>query len=75
MNELLDMTVVQVFIGLFVWFLVGCGVLAAIDDKEKRLFNWAKSAPLPMLYELAVMAWPYILWLWWKDRRNAQRSA
>jgi len=70
-NEFLGMTVVRVFIGLFVWFLIGCGALVAVDDEDERLFKWASSAPLPLLYELTVMAWPYILWLLWRDKRNA----
>ena len=71
MSDLLGMTIVQVFIGLFVWFVVGCGVLAAIDDEDQRLFKWASSAPLPLLYEITVMCWPFIVWLWWKNRRDA----
>lgn len=71
LNELSGMTIVQVLIGLFAWFLIGCGVLAAIDNEDQRLFKWAKDCPVPLGYELTIMAWPVILWLWWKNRRNA----
>lgn len=68
LNDFLGITIVQMIIGLFAWLFTGCGVLAAIDG-DNRLFNWAKSAPLPLLYEITVLTWPYILWLWWKNRR------
>lgn len=49
----------SVFLG---WFFIGCCVLAAVDDEHQSLFKWAKEAPIPGLYELTVMAWPYVAW-------------
>ena len=40
------------------------------DDEEQRLFRWAGSAPLPLLYEITVMCWPIILWFWWNEKRR-----
>ena len=71
LNELLSMTIVQVLIGLLVWFVIGCTVLAAIDDKDTSLYKWASNAPLPLLYELTVMAWPIILLFWIRRKNNA----
>lgn len=51
-----------ILIGVFMWFFVGCAVLAAVDHKDKRLFKWASSCPILFGYELVVMAWPYIAW-------------
>ena len=47
--------------GLLAWFVVGCGVLAAIDHNDQRLFRWASSCPLPFGYELTVILWPLIV--------------
>jgi len=63
------MIISLVLSGLFVWFVLGCAVLASIDH-DAGLYRWASNAPLPFLYELIVMAWPYFLWLWWKHRRS-----
>ncbi len=63
--------VLWIFGAMFIWIIVGCGVLAAIDDEDQRLFKWATSAPFKHpLYELTVMLWPYILWLWWKGKKE-----
>lgn len=49
-------------------YVVGCVVLATIDYKDQRLYRWAKSAPCEILFGVVVMAWPFILWLYFKER-------
>lgn len=74
MGKLLGMAIAQALIGLLAWFLIGCVVLAIIDDKDRRLFKWAKDCPIPFGYELTVTAWPVILWLWWRNGRYAKSA-
>lgn len=64
MTELLTVSA-----GLFGWFVLGCVVLAAIDDAEQSLFKWARQAPYG-LYVPTVMAWPAIfgVWFWQKTK-------
>lgn len=52
--------------GLFTWFFLGCLVCEGIDDSEQRLFKWVSSAPFG-LFVPTVMAWPVLLWLWWRQ--------
>ncbi len=52
------------FAAAFCWFVIGCGVLAAIDDDRSTLFKWARSAPNQALYVGAVMLWPLVVYLW-----------
>jgi hypothetical protein len=58
-----------ILIGWMIWCVIGCGVLAAIDDDEKRLFHWAKKSPIVGGYTIVVTAWPVILWMWWRSKR------
>ena len=60
-----------IIVGWLVWCVIGCGVLAAIDTNDQRLFKWAKECPVPFGYELTVTAWPAILYLWLNDKRRA----
>ena len=50
------------------WFIIGCIVLAAIDDEHQSLLKWASSCPIIFGYEITVMCWPIIVWYWWKRR-------
>ncbi|CAN7525996.1 hypothetical protein LJR071_003573 [Pseudomonas sp. LjRoot71] len=64
----------QFLIGIIIfaaWFIVGCAVLAFIDDENKSLFNWCKSCPVPGGYEIAVLAWPVITFYWLRQRKGA----
>jgi len=44
------------------WIILGCGVLAAVDNRERSLYEWARSAPNQLLYVLVLIAWPYVAW-------------
>jgi len=54
---------------LFGWPLLGCAVLAAVDDDERRLFEWARSAP-PCGYSMVLILWPIVaaVWVWGRLR-------
>jgi hypothetical protein len=51
-----------------VYFLIGCGIGAWLDDDEKRLFTWVKQCPLG--YTAGVLLWP----LWVRARRSELQS-
>lgn len=51
--------------------LIGSGVMAAMDDEDKRLFKWATSCPIPGGFTITVQTWPVWLWVWWRDRQSA----
>lgn len=57
-----------ILITWMIWFIVGCIVLSYMDDKDQRLFNWAKNCPLPGGYALTVTAWPIIVYYIWRKR-------
>lgn len=65
------MKALLIIAAITVWFLLGCAVLAFIDDENKSLFNWCKSCPLPCGYELTVFAWPIIAFYWLRQRKGA----
>lgn len=52
------------------WFLLGCLVLSAIDDDNNTLYRWASNCPIPLGYELTVLAWPVVLYFWWKVKKE-----
>ena len=56
-----------VFGACFLWFVLGCVVLALIDH-DGQLFLWAQGCPIPFGYELTVAAWPIILWFWFRAK-------
>lgn len=59
-------------VGLVVWFVIGCAVLATID-RDERLFWWAVASPYGMC-PIIVMAWPWVTAVYWFNR-DAWRSA
>lgn len=42
------------------WYLLGCGILALIDESEE-LLNWVNNAPHPFVRYIAIMLWPMIV--------------
>lgn len=69
MIEILTLTPVRWALGLLIWFVIGCAVLATIDDENESLRKWAFRAPFLFLYEIIVMSWPIILFFWYRKRR------
>lgn len=63
------MNILWILGSLGIWFIIGCGVLAFIDDNQ-MLFKWASSCPIPFGYELTVMAWPIILFIWMRKSHD-----
>ena len=57
-----------VIISIIVDYLLGCAVLAYIDDSERRLFKWASSNSL--LYSFVVMFWFITVFFWYKNKNN-----
>lgn len=51
------------------WYVLGCIVLAAIDDEQESLRLWARSGPLGRNgVGLVVMLWPVVLWMTRRSR-------
>jgi hypothetical protein len=50
---------------LIAWYVIGCGVLAAVDKREE-LFRWASQAPSELLYVLVVLSWPVVVWHYYR---------
>lgn len=50
----------NIIIGLIIWYLIGCVVLAAIDENEE-LFEWAKSGK-GFYFLLVVMFFPIVVY-------------
>jgi hypothetical protein len=49
---------------LVIWYVIGCAVLATIDDKDERLWKWVKTCPIPYGYLLSIMLWPILAYFW-----------
>lgn len=56
-------------IALLVWWIIGCGVLAAID-KDGRLLAWVKSWPMWGWF-FAVTFWPVVVYKTLTDKSDA----
>ena len=57
-----------VAVGWAGWYVLGCGVLAAIDDQQESLRLWARSGPFGRNgVGVVVMLWPVV---WWMARRS-----
>ena len=53
---------------VLLWFYIGNMMLDLTDETICRdLFKWAKRYPFPLLYQIAVMCWPYMLFRWKKQ--------
>ena len=46
-----------------VYIFIGCAVLAAVDDKEKRLYKWAKK--YNNFFLLTITFWPLVVYFWY----------
>jgi len=54
------------------WYVLGCMVLAAIDDEQESLRLWARSGPLGEGgVVLVVMLWPVV---WWMNRPSRRKE-
>jgi len=60
--------VLTVLIAWIVWALLGCVVLAFVDDDRHSLFNWAIKCPVPLGYELVLTLWPFVVIAWIRNR-------
>lgn len=49
-----------------VWFVVGCVIMSIIDSDNRELFGWAKDAPFPFGPVVVAIAWPVVLYFWWR---------
>ena len=56
----------------FLWYILGCVVLASIDDKEQSLLKWATTAPNDLVYLLLVWVWPIVVYFWCRKRGNSK---
>jgi hypothetical protein len=43
-------------LALLIWIIVGCAVMAALDDESLSLLEWVKSSPFG--FTRTVIAWP-----------------
>lgn len=59
----------QILVIWFVWYIVGCGVLAAID-KDDRLLEWSKNCPLPGGHLLVVTFWPAVIYFYFRKKER-----
>ena len=49
---------------IIVWILLGCFVLASMDDENQSILKWAKTAPFPIPGPIvAAFIWPYLVYL------------
>ena len=46
-----------------IYYIAGIFILPAIDNKDNRIFNWAKSGGI--LFHAVVILWPVIFYIWW----------
>jgi hypothetical protein len=49
---------------VFFWYVLGCAVLAWVDDDRWSLYSWAATAPNRAVFILVVLAWPLVVWRW-----------
>ena len=56
----------MVLIALLVWPLIGCTVLAGLDDDQRSLLAWAKTCPLGCTFVLYI--WPIVAVAVLRDR-------
>lgn len=59
---------------IFINMIVGCFVLSHID-KDDRLYNWLFNECPPkiaFLPPLVISCWPIILYLYYKENKNAK---
>jgi len=67
MNEL-----VWIAVACTGWYVLGCMVLAAIDDEQESLRLWARSGPFGEGgFVLVVMLWPVV---WWMNRPSRRKE-
>ena len=67
-------TVLWMLVGIVANMIVGAGVWAVIDDRDKRLYSWYKDCQPKVVWlaqPLVLTAWPIGLWLWWKRHNEA----
>ena len=61
------MTGLYILAGLMLWIILGCGMLASIDDDEERLLKWAKSGPFGGIgVGFTILLWPVAMYFWYK---------
>jgi len=48
---------------------VGCGVCAAIDDDDKRLYKWYCKGPVLIAW-LVPFLWPVTAYFWFRGERK-----
>lgn len=59
------MTLIGILVGVIIWSVIGCGVLAWIDT-DGRLLAWVRSAPNQLWRSFAILCWPILViaFLW-----------
>ena len=53
----------HLFLILCCWYLIGCLVLLIVDDEYDSLYKWAVNSPFPLCLDIAILMWPYLIWL------------
>lgn len=57
-------TIVRILFFICMWILIGSFVLSAIDDEKRRLFHWANNCPILLGYEMLLILWPVVFFIW-----------
>jgi hypothetical protein len=57
---MLILTILGVLGVFLLWWFIGIFVLSSIDREDNRLFNWASSCPILFGYELTILFWPIV---------------
>ncbi|MHC4216413.1 MAG: hypothetical protein ACYSWP_23935 [Planctomycetota bacterium] len=61
-------TIIWILSAWLIWHIVGAFFLALID-KDERIFQWLGRCPIPGGDILIMLAWPVIIWYWWKYKK------
>lgn len=52
---------------VILWIILGCGVLAYLDDRERRYYKWLKEDPTyGVLAAIVILLWPILAYLMWR---------
>lgn len=49
--------------GFALWMVLGCMILAFIDDETQSLLKWADACPLGI--GSVIVCWPIVAWVWY----------
>lgn len=61
---------ITVLLAVLLNAIIGAAVWSFLD-RDGRLLDWIRECPSEVVKQLAIQAWPVVLWFAWKQRERA----